>query len=261
MDKMISNDPSQDDACNFVLGVDIASYVPYYEQIVMQVRSGVQAQSLKPGGLFYSEGELSKKLGISKMPIRQAYRRLRSQGLLVTAKGRKPVIGAGTVPLEYNALRSFSEEVRERGQVPSTKLLEVIRIPANAEVGVMLKLDDGAAIYRLRRLRFIDGVPAVLETTYLPASLFPGLETQPLETESLYAVIEKTYKRPLKMAEERLSATTAEAEEATLLGIEAGFPLLVAQRLLHDAQGELVEFGHSLIRADHYYVHVTLKRN
>lgn len=255
-----SRNSSRRAGCDLELRIDGGSFVPFYEQIVTQVRSAIQSKALIPGESFYSEGELARMLGTSKMPIRQAFRRLKTEGLLITAKGRIPVIGAGSSPFDFQSLRSFTEEVKGRGRVPSTKLLEVIQIPANAEVAGMLKLEMGEPIYRLRRIRFIDGSPAALETTHLPARLFPGLETQALETESLYSVIEGIYGRPLKMAEERLSAITAEIEEAALLGIEVGFPLLTAQRIVYDVHEVVVEFGHSLLRTDQYYARMTLYR-
>jgi DNA-binding GntR family transcriptional regulator len=55
----------------------------------------------------------------------------------------------------------------------------------------------------------------------------------------------------LKLADERISANTADGEEAALLGIGVGFPLFVAQRLVYDVQDAVVEICHSLIRADH----------
>lgn len=251
---------SRNTGCHLELRIDAVSYIPFYEQIVLQVRSAIQCGTLKPGELFYSEGELAKKLGISKMPIRQAFRRLKAEGFLLTSKGRKPVIRAGSTPMDFQSLHGFTEEVRGGGHVPSAKLLEVIRIPADAEVAAKLKLDMEDPIYRLKRLRFIDGAPVALETTHLPAVLFPELETRALETESLYSIIERTYGRRLKMGEERLSAITAEAEEATLLGVEVGFPLLNAQRFVYDVYDVPVEFGYSLIRADQYYARIILHR-
>jgi DNA-binding GntR family transcriptional regulator len=65
--------------------------------------------------------------------------------------------------------------------------LEVSQLAANTEVAARLKLKPGSPVYRIRRLRYNDGFPATLETTHLPEILFPGLETQGLETSSLHS--------------------------------------------------------------------------
>jgi GntR family transcriptional regulator len=95
--------------------LDGSSFVPYYEQIVDQVRSLIKKNKLKQGQTFCSEGDIARFLGVSKMPVRQAFQKLRSEGLLVIAKGKRPVVGSGRVPWNFQQLRGFSEEMRRRG--------------------------------------------------------------------------------------------------------------------------------------------------
>ena len=105
------------------LVIDNASFVPYYEQIVDQVRTLIKGGEIHEGEVFCSEGEVARTLGISKMPVRQAFQKLRSEGLLIMAKGKRPIIGSGRVPWDFQQLRGFSEEMRRRGLVPSAKVL------------------------------------------------------------------------------------------------------------------------------------------
>ena len=77
------------------LVLDHQSYVPYYQQIVEQIREVVKAGKAKEGETFWSESDVSRQLGISKMPVRQAFQKLRSEGLLVIEKGKRPLIGSG----------------------------------------------------------------------------------------------------------------------------------------------------------------------
>src|ERR1035441_4621394 len=105
------------------LVIDNNSFVPYYEQIVDRVRSLIKDGLFREGEIFCSEGEVARTLGISKMPVRQAFHKLRSEGLLIMAKGKRPIIGSGRVPWNFQQLRGFSEEMRRRGLVPSAKVL------------------------------------------------------------------------------------------------------------------------------------------
>jgi len=70
--------------------LDNGSFVPYYAQIVDHIRSLVTKGRLREGQVFCSEGDISRVLSISKMPVRQAFQKLRSEGLLIIAKGKKP---------------------------------------------------------------------------------------------------------------------------------------------------------------------------
>jgi DNA-binding GntR family transcriptional regulator len=107
------------------LVIDNHSFVPYYVQIVDRVRDLVKKNKLREGQTFCSEGEIAQALGISKMPVRQAFQKLRAEGLLVIAKGKRPVVGSGRVPWNFQQLRGFSEEMRRRGLNPSAQLLSI----------------------------------------------------------------------------------------------------------------------------------------
>ena len=98
---------------------------------------------LKEGQVFCSEGDIARVLGISKMPVRQAFQKLRSEGLLIIAKGKRPVIGSGRVPWNFQQLRGFSEEMRRRGLVPSAKLLALDKVEPALDVAQALKLTPG----------------------------------------------------------------------------------------------------------------------
>src|SRR6516164_102829 len=139
--------------------LDPKSFVPYYEQISSQIRTLIKNQELLQGQTFCSEGEIARVLGISKMPVRQAFQKLRSEGLLVIARGKRPVIGSGKLPWNFQELRGFSEEMRRRGLQPSAKVLSLeLKVP-EAGVAQALKLPEGARIYCLKRLRYVDGEP------------------------------------------------------------------------------------------------------
>ena len=115
------------------LQIDADSFLPYYQQIVEQVRALVKSGALSEGEIFQSEGEIARVLGISKMPVRQAFLKLRSEGLLIIEKGRRPVVGSSRVPWNFQELRGFSEEMRRRGLVPSSRVLALKRISAQCD--------------------------------------------------------------------------------------------------------------------------------
>jgi GntR family transcriptional regulator len=232
--------------------LDNSSFVPYYEQIVDQVRSLIKKNKLKQGQTFCSEGDIARFLGVSKMPVRQAFQKLRSEGLLVIAKGKRPVIGSGRVPWNFQQLRGFSEEMKRRGLVPSARLLSIHLEEPELEVAQALRLTPGERVYNARRLRFVNGEPVALVTSYLPARIFTGMEKQDLEKQSLYHIFEQVYGRRLHWAEEVIGAMNAGEEEARILEAEPGNPLLVIRETTYDQQDIAIEYSLSLLRGDRY---------
>ena len=234
------------------LHIDADSFLPYYQQIVEQVRTLVKAGTLVEGEVFRSEGEIAKVLGISKMPVRQAFLKLRSEGLLIIEKGRRPVVGSSRVPWNFQELRGFSEEMRRRGLVPSSRVLSLKRISADAEVSQALRLGNDDTVYCLQRLRYVDSEPVALVTSFLPVALFPDLDQRELEGVSLYQLFETVYRRKLNWAEEEIGATTANEEQARMLGTAPGSALLFVRETTYDLKRTAIEYSRSLLRADRY---------
>lgn len=234
------------------LVLDSNSFVPYYAQIVDQVRSLIQKNKLKPGQTFCSEGDIARTLAISKMPVRQAFQKLRSEGLLVIAKGKRPVIGSGRVPWNFQQLRGFSEEMRRRGLVPSAKMLSMDVQEPDVEVAQALKLTPGERVYCAKRLRFVNGDPVAMVTSHLPARIFAGIDKLDLEKQSLYHVFEHTYRRKLQWAEEVIGAMIAGEEESRVLQALPGSPLLIIRETTYDNQNVAIEYSVSLLRGDRY---------
>lgn len=234
------------------LSLDTGSYTPYYQQIVDHVRSLVEKKVLREGETFCSEGDISRALGISKMPVRQAFQKLRAEGLLIIAKGKRPVIGSGRVPWNFQQLRGFSEEMRRRGLVPTARVLSLELAEPQVEVAQALKLTPGEKVYCLRRLRFVNAEPVAIVSSYLPARIFTGIDKHDLEKQSLYHVFEQVYKRKLRWAEESIGTTIAETEDAHILEASTGSALLLIKETTYDTQNIPIEYSVSLLRGDRY---------
>lgn len=254
--------PESASARDLRLVLDQNSFVPYYEQIVDQVRTLIKKKKLREGQTFCSEGDIARALAISKMPVRQAFQKLRSEGLLVIAKGKKPVVGSGRVPWNFQQLRGFSEEMRRRGLVPSARLLGLSVQEPELEVAQALKLTPDERVYCLQRLRFVDGEPVAMVTSYLPARIFVGIDKHDLENQSLYDIFEHAYKRKLQRAEEVIGAVIAKEEEARILQAQPGSPLLLIKETTYDSLGVAIEYSVSLLRGDRYTASViSLRRS
>src|SRR5205814_2635596 len=101
------------------------------------------------------------------------------------------------------------------------------------------------AVYEIRRVRLANGEPIALERNLFPADAFPGLLETPLEG-SLYALMRERYDEVPVRAVERLEPTLARPEEAEALGVAAGQPLMLVERLAYGPSGRALELSHDL---------------
>ncbi len=110
----------------------------------------------------------------------------------------------------------------------------------------------------IRRLRTGDGVPIGVQTAYLPAARFPGLEEQRLDDQSLYAVLRDRYGVTPSEAIETFRITHVEEADAALLEVPAGACAFTVERLTSDVH-QPFELVRSLMRGDRYRVRLVLR--
>jgi GntR family transcriptional regulator len=211
------------------------------------------------GSLLPSERDLSERFQVARGTVRRALQALHDDGLLQRRQG-SGTFAAGPQWVKPFVLRSFSEDMIERGLVPSSRLLGARQLTAGATLAQRLKVSPGAAVHELRRLRLANQEPMALETSFLAAGRLPGFDPQQLAQRSLYAVLEQQYGIVLRSAAQQIAATVLSEDEARLLEVPAFSPALLVERQVMSTAGEVVEYGKSLYRADRYRFEVNVAR-
>jgi GntR family transcriptional regulator len=121
---------------------------------------------------------------------------------------------------------------------------------ATHALAASLDVPPEAPLLKLERVRSADNEPIVLEVSYLPLTLMPGLDTADFDHRSLYHVLWEDYGRYVATASETLEPVILTPREATLLGVSRGSPALLFRRTTRDRAGVIVELGEGLLRGD-----------
>lgn len=234
---------------------------PLYDQLVDVLKDRIENE-LSPGDALPSERELSERYGLSRTTVRLAMAELENMGLIVRRHGKGTFVAeAHGEPADLMGGYSFTEQMRSMGRVPRTETLKFEIVDAPKHVAEHLSVHLGEKVYRIRRLRIADDIPMMLERTYLPVSQFVGLTLEDLERKPLYEIIEKDYHEVIKVADEEFRASLARLEEAQLLGIQEGSPVLKLVRTTYDEKNLVIEYTHSVARADQFKYKVSHYRS
>jgi GntR family transcriptional regulator len=226
-----------------------------------QLRRGLEAllQQAGSGSRLPPERELAEHLGVARETLRRALDELQSRGLLERRQGAGTFV-TGQSWLKPLLLRSFTEDMRERGLVASSELLSHTVRRADAKVALRLKAVPGSEVFEVHRLRLASGEPMAIEHTYLPCARLPGLDPSRLVSASLYELLHREYGLVVRNAAQEIQATVLSEDEARLLDVAPFSPALLVERLVYATDGEPVEYGKSLYRADRYRFEVNVGR-
>ncbi len=222
-----------------------AAYVQIEEELAERIRTG----ELPAGSLLPPERELAEQMGVSRMTVRQALGRLADRGLLRREQGRGTFVSEPKLNQSLSTLSGFFEQMLSQGIIPTSRLLSREEVLASRAVAQVLGLRIGEPLYKVVRLRSGGGVPLVLETSFFPARLVPGLLEQDLERSSIYRLMERYQARPVR-AIQSLEPVPAREFEAELLQIPVGAPVMLVERTAWDAQGRAVEYAKDIYRGD-----------
>jgi GntR family transcriptional regulator len=197
------------------------------------------------------ERELAGKLGVSRMTLRRALAALEEDGLVTRQAGRNggTFLAQGQVVRNLSRYHGVPDYLRSQGFEAGCRVISASVESSDDQTARALGLPAGALVYRLVRVRLADGVPISIETARLPAEYFPGLLECPLGG-SITELLANLYGRRLVKAFERLEAVLATEEQAALLPIRVGAPLMSIHRVTYDADGVVVELAHDLFRGD-----------
>ena len=133
-------------------------------------------------------------------------------------------------------------------------------VVADELVANKLNLTPNSFVYDIYRVRYIDGKPKVMEKTYMPIDLIPGLKKENVEG-SIYEYIEEDLGLVIQSGHRRISVRRATEEESQYLKLEKGDPVAVAEQIAYFDTGAAFEYSRSVHRYDEFSVEMILTRN
>lgn len=237
----------------------IEAETPIYRQIASRLESEIAEGKLKAGDKLPSERTMAAHLGISRMTARQALRYLTAKGMLETRTGQGTYVGQPVIEQKLSALTGFTEEMAQQGRQSSSIVVRSEVGKADKVCASALNLPANGEIYRLVRIRLVDGIPVAIETTDIRADMAPGLlDMADFAQESLYGILTRNYRVLPASAEQTLAASTADASTARSLNLAEDAPVLKLTRLTFDSTGCPFEFVRSVYRGDSFVMKMDL---
>ncbi|KUL34632.1 hypothetical protein ADL15_16340 [Actinoplanes awajinensis subsp. mycoplanecinus] len=211
-----------------------------------------------------SERELIERYGTTKSTASKVIGILLAEGLVTTKFGRgtyvrdRPVLRRISAAQRHAAHRRagkpvFDVQAIDQGQVPSRRMLFVGRREVPAHSAEWLQIEPSAEAVVRQRLQLLNDEPAVISTSYYPSWLAAGtrLESPDPLPEGPDEFIESLGHR-FSHGIEVFRAAMPTPEEATLLALRPGVPVVHMWHVDHDDQDRPLQVAHDVYAADRH---------
>lgn len=229
--------------------VDAHLPVPLYVQIKEGIRESIESGELHPLDRVPSEIELAERYGVSRMTARKAVDHLVNEGFVFRQPGKGTFVAEPKIPHGLSTRLSFSASMERLGRKLRTRILTASIVQAPPHVARTLRMLDGAAAVHLRRLRIVDGSPAALHIAYLPGQFAAILEAD--LTGSLTKAMADLGLGVVR-AQDTVEAVVASSDEARLLKIPPGSPLVRIEGVAFSADRQPLRYTDALYRGDKF---------
>ena len=235
---------------------------PLYVQVRARLIEGISAGRWRPGEAIPSEGDLADTYGVAIGTVRKAVDALVAEQVLDRQQGKGTFV---TQHDETRRLFHFFHIVGNDGHkaYPEVRTLALRRGRADAASASALGIAPHEKVIHIRNVLSLEGAPRIVDDITLPAALFPGLTEKIFlaRGNTIYHLYQSRYGINVLRADERLRAILAGAEDARLLHVEPGAPLLEIRRVALTFRDRPVELRISRIDTAAHVYHNTFGKD
>jgi GntR family transcriptional regulator len=249
-----------DDQTKHIISIDRSSPLPLYYQLRQILLRQIQNGHIMPGDPVPSEKALQEVYGVSRITVRRALNDLASQGHVVRQMGRGTFVLAPKVHDSSGRLGGLFDDLAAQGFKVESRILKYERQAAPRQISQKLGVEEGQALLYIERLINADGEPISLSSGYLDVGEEVTFTREELTADSVFPLLERKYGIAFHRAHKTLEVYVPWKDEAELLGAKPNTPMLLAEVIVYDLQGQPGVFFRVLYRGDRYKYHCTLIR-
>lgn len=220
------------------------------------------AERYAVGDQLPNEKQLAELLDVSRGSIREALGQLAAEGAVTRSWGVGTFVSAPrtTSSLSMSAIRAYRDRVRDADRDINLLDAGFRHVKAPAHIAAALGLRPGQVVWRVHRLFAVDGVPSAYMIEHIPTALQAvAIDPAPmmsLET-GLFDMLNGHVAGVVAHTSTEIEAVALDADDALLLEVAPGVPVLRTEQVTTDAQGGVLAYGVTLQRTDVLRMRIT----
>ncbi|MFD0376886.1 GntR family transcriptional regulator [Streptomyces sp. NPDC127112] len=220
-----------------------------YLEIAEELRREILSGAYPVGARLPSESDLSARWSASRGTVRQAVATLAAEGLVGSSQGARRIVLRHERRHSFGELNSFAQWAEGIGHEARSRFLSRTRRPATAEEAERLALAPGTEVLAVLRLRLLDGQPVMVERTAYADWVAEAVEAMPEDCRSVMDGLAADSGVVAHYGEHLIDALPAGSEDARLLEVRRGSPLLRQRHVSATRTGRPIEWSDDRYRA------------
>ncbi|HEM6455300.1 TPA: GntR family transcriptional regulator [Streptococcus suis] len=222
-----------------------------YKKVYADIKEKIEQNIWQANQEMPTENELMEIYSYSKDTIRKALSLLEMDGYIQKRQGRNSIIlDHNLVRKPYvSELKTVSELNRSAHHQVQTELTNLYIVQGQPEVMKELEVDEKTDLYRVSRVRTIDGERLEYEISYFDRRIVPYLSKEVAES-SIYQFLEEELGLEISHSRREISFRFANEEEKSLLDL-SGYDMVVSvTSTTYLADGRPFQYGTITYRPD-----------
>lgn len=238
-------------------GLQTGTGTPLWSQVKTALMTLITTEKLSEHARLPSEAELCEHFGVSRTVVREALNQLVFERVIYKLQGKGAFVSARRDEQDFLGSNiGFSGELHDKNRAVTRHILRQEFDTPSERARRMLQLQpEEKLVLQLDRVLSVDGVPRILVHTSLVARHVPGMEQVPMHNRSLYDTLSRQYGITMRRAERWLEAVAATANQARLLGVADGAPLIAIESVGFMDGGLPMEYYTAFYRTDQSRLH------
>lgn len=202
-----------------------------------------------------SANELAAKYNVSRIKVRQVYDKLESMGYVYLLQGRGCYLKKRDehIHLVLSGKESFSKKMKENGYILESKNIICERIPYNKYIYNELNAKRGEEVYRIGRLRIINGEPIAIHISYVNKKTFPDIYDKGKNITSIFEYYKEHGYEDFLTEKSTLSIAYPTLRERSYLNCGELVPLMkLESNCIDEKTGLILEYSETMYRGDKF---------
>ena len=244
--------------------IEHESAIPLYQQIENDIKDKIISGEYQAGQMLPSESKFCEMYQVSRVTVRNAISDLVEQGILIRKHGKGTFVENQKIPSNLITFSDFTTTCRENNIKINTHILCVRRQEASMYDIRTLNLKENDDIVYIKRIRYADSHPVIIEHVHLPYKEYSFLLNEDLEDRSLYKTIEQHMgSNPENYCHTKicLEASAATPEEALFLKLQPGNPLFILKEEIISDSGQPIHWTKQIMSGNYFKFYLSSTTN